>query len=126
MNSANEIRGKGGDDIIFGYGGGDRIGGGAGNGYIDSADGVDPEFGFIMKDEAIYDSSARNYTVTTYTNGDADLDTIISSIFGDTLDTIKADWAADEKLVVVEDALPSSMGGTGVTSFATLNLELPR
>jgi Ca2+-binding RTX toxin-like protein len=115
QDSANEIRGKGGDDIIFGYGGGDRISGGAGNDYIDGgADGVDPEFGFVMKDEAIYDSSARNYTVTTYTNGDADLDTIISNIFGDSLDTIKADWAADEKLVVVEDALPSSMGGTGV------------
>ena len=115
QDSANEIRGKGGDDIIFGYGGGDRISGGAGNDYIDGgADGVDPEFGFVMKDEAIYDSSARNYTVNTYTNGDADLDAIISNNFGTSLDTIRANWATDEKLVVVQDALPSSMGGTGV------------
>lgn len=115
QDSANEIRGKGGDDIILGYGGGDRISGGAGNDYIDGgADGVDPEFFFVMKDEAIYDSSARNYTVTTYTNGDAELDAIISNNFGTTLDTIKANWATDEKLVVVQDALPSSMGGTGV------------
>ena len=115
QDSANEIRGKGGNDIIFAYGGGDRISGGAGNDYIDGGDdGVDPEFGFVMKDEAIYDSSSRNYTVTTYTKDDAALDEIISEHFGTTLDTIKDTWLDGEQLVVVQDALPSSMGGTGV------------
>ena len=34
----NEIRGKGGDDIIFGYAGGDRISGDGGNDFIDGGD----------------------------------------------------------------------------------------
>ena len=117
QDSANEIRAKGGDDIIYGYGGGDRINGGTGNDYIDGGDnGVDPEYGFIMKDEAIYEGSARNYTIETYVVGtdDTALDSLISKNFGTSLDTIKAGWAANEKIVVVTDDLPASMGGTGV------------
>jgi Ca2+-binding RTX toxin-like protein len=121
QNSANEIRGKGGDDIIFGYSGGDRISGGAGNDYIDGGEnGVDPEFGFIMKDEALYDSSARNYSITTYIVGDGSSDddvtlaAIVSTNFGSSLDAVKATWTAGDKLVVVKDDLPEAMGGTGV------------
>ena len=66
----NEIRGKGGDDIIYGYAGGDRISGDGGNDFIDGGANGATQGGWTPKDMALYSGPAKNYTITTYTKGD--------------------------------------------------------
>ena len=107
----NEIRGKGGNDIIYGYAGGDRIDGGSGDDFIDGgADGI-TEFGWTPKDEALYSGPSKNYTITTYSKTDTALTDLMTEL-GITVSGW-SNYADTQQFVVVKDALPSSMGGTG-------------
>ncbi|MCP4880065.1 MAG: calcium-binding protein, partial [Gammaproteobacteria bacterium] len=110
----NELRGKGGNDHIEGGSGGDRITGGAGNDFIDGgANGTADNWGYVSKDEAIYEGSSRNYTVTTYTYDasegadNAALETAVTNT-GATVTLQNG-----QSYTVIADSLPDAMGGAG-------------
>ena len=111
VTADNEIRGKGGNDIIFGYAGGDRISGGSGDDFIDGgADGV-TQYGWTPKDEALYSGQSKNYTITTYSKTDTALTDLMTEL-GITVSNW-SNYADTQQFVVVKDSLPGSMGGTG-------------
>ena len=111
----NHMYGKGGNDVIESGSGGDRISGGAGNDFIDGgADGTLDDWGYVPKDEAIYDGASRNFTVITYTytaDGSTDDNTAIDAAVA------KTDYAGTlvvgQQYTVVVDSLPDVMGGAG-------------
>jgi hypothetical protein len=110
----NQLRGKGGNDVIEGGSGGDRISGGAGNDFIDGgANGTVDDWGFIPKDEAMYDGASRNFTVTTYTytaGATTDDNTAIEAAVANTGHT---GTLVSGQYTVVADSLPDAMGGAG-------------
>jgi Ca2+-binding RTX toxin-like protein len=110
----NQIFGKGGNDIIEGGSGGDRISGGAGNDFIDGgADGVLDDWGYVPKDEAIYDGASRNFSVITYTytaGGSTDDNTAIETAVTKTGHT---GTLVSGQYTIVVDSLPDAMGGAG-------------
>jgi Ca2+-binding RTX toxin-like protein len=64
MNLDNDFNVRGGDDVVFGYAGGDNARLGAGNDvFIGGENGTSDEWGWQRKDEARFDNSYIRYTI---------------------------------------------------------------